>query len=104
MFVLSLTVLCTNITAKAQNEIREVKSETINDIKVKLKFHSEKNEMYEKEQKEIMIILGIESTNQPLVDILSAIKELKSYEETETVNYADAEAFLKSYMSKESFQ
>ena len=54
------------------------------------------NQIYEKQQSEILNILDIPISNQPLVDILSAIKELKKYEENEIVNYSSAEAFLES--------
>ena len=85
------------ITTKAQNEIKQEQNETIKDMKFKLKFHSDKNEFYVKQHQEILNILNITSTNEPLNDILSAIKELKKYEENEIANISNADLKSISY-------
>ena len=84
------------MTTKSKPLIKQEQSKAIVDMKVKLQFQSEQNQIYEKQQSEILNILDIPITNQPLVDILSAIRELKKYEENEIVNYSNAEAFLES--------
>ena len=81
---------------KAKDSFKQEAIETVEDIKNKLKFHVEKNNLHEKQQSEIFEILNIPKNNQRFDGILSAIKDLKKYEENEISLYSNAQMVLES--------
>jgi len=69
----------------------EDSTETLNDLKSKLKLQKEQRALYEKEHIEIMKALDINPNQRSYVDILPAIKELKnSLENSEEEHYTNA--------------
>ena len=88
-----------NMIAKNQNKIKlEETTETLNDMKIKLKLQLEQRELYEKEHSEILKVLKIDTEDKSFFDILPAIKELKkNLEQNETELYSKAQNVLETY-------
>merc|ERR1711997_1450947 len=77
-------------------------TETLNNVKTKLKIQLEQRELYEQQHIKMMEILNITRDNRMFTNILPAIKELKkSHEQNETELYSEATNVLDSYSSED---
>ena len=81
---------------KAENVEFKEATETLNDVKTKLKLQIEQRDLYEKQFCEIMDFLNIPIGNRSFENIMPAIRDLKdALELSEIDNYANAESVLR---------